>query len=73
MNDPRPEGHPFFAGAYRGRTLLHCTAEDRCQRIKAMDRQQLEAVLQLPDLQKTVRTAAERRLRKLLSEEASGQ
>lgn len=66
MNDSHPEEHPFFAGTYRGMTLLHCTAEDRCQRIKAMDRQQLEAVLQLPDLQKTVRTAAERRLRKLL-------
>ncbi len=57
--------HPFLAATYEGRQFYDVVAEDRIRRVKHFDRAQCLAALALPDLQKTVSRAIERRLRQL--------
>ncbi len=67
MNQITPT-HPFFAGTYDGHHLAHCGVEDRLRIVAKADAATCQAVLALPgdEVQKTVRQAAERRLRKLM-------
>lgn len=62
-----PATNPFLASRYDDRQLYHVTAEDRTRALRDATERQLAYVLTLPDLQKTVRQAAERRLRQLQS------
>lgn len=66
---PHPEENPFRrkAPAYYGREewVEDGTAYDRIHRLQEFNSEQLRQVLALPNLQTTVRVAAERRLRKL--------
>lgn len=57
--------HPFFFRTYNGRDLYDMTATDRLSRVGGFDLSQCRAALALPDLQTSVRTALERRVRKL--------
>ena len=57
--------NPFFAGTYLGRAMYALAADDRLRRVAEFDKSQCEAALLVPGLQKTVRTAIERRLRAL--------
>lgn len=57
--------NPFLAATYEGREFYDIVAEDRIRRVKHFDRAQCLAALALPDLQKTVARAVERRLRQL--------
>ena len=58
--------NPFETGqVYNGHRLQHCDAQDRITCVKEFNAAQCRAALALPDLQKTVRTAVERRLRAL--------
>lgn len=57
--------HPFYSGTYNGRDCYCMTADDRVKRVAALDLEKCQAVLELPNLQITVRQAAERRIRKL--------
>ena len=60
--------HPFYAATYNGRDCHHFTAADRLLALQRFTREQCLAALELDDLQKTVRVALERRLRKLEKE-----
>lgn len=62
---PGMEGLKWFE--YAGTGTYHFCAADRCEAIKKLHTSALREVLDLPEgeLQRTVRTAAERRLRKL--------
>jgi hypothetical protein len=57
--------HPFLAATYEGEQFYDIVAEDRIRRVKHFDRAQCLAALALPDLQKTVARAVQRRLRLL--------
>jgi hypothetical protein len=57
--------HPFYFNTYNGRDLYTISADDRLCRIKSMNQEELRKVLKLPDLQRSVRRAAERRLLRL--------
>lgn len=57
--------HPFFHSTHCGMNFFYTSAEERIAQIKQMDARQLGRVLQLDNLQTTVRRAAEMRLRKL--------
>ena len=58
--------NPFETGqVYNGHRMQDCGAEDRIGRVKGFDADQCRAALDVPGLQKTVRTAVERRLRAL--------
>lgn len=63
--DLPPEEHPFFFARYGVRLTYATDAEARIARIKHMTEENLEKVLALDGVQKTVRAAAERRLRLL--------
>jgi hypothetical protein len=56
---------PFLAATYEGRQFYDVVADDRIRRVKHFDRAQCLAALALPDLQKTVVHAVQRRLRQL--------
>lgn len=60
-----PTNNPFFAGEYGGHRTYAMTADDRISRVRHFDRRQCLAALALPDLQKTVSRAVERRLRQI--------
>lgn len=64
------EQHPFFARRYGGRVTYHVDAESRLDCVKTFTREQCDAALRLTALQKTVRDAIFRRLRKLAKETA---
>ena len=58
--------NPFETGQiYNGHRLQHCGVDDRIACVKEFDFAQCRAALALPDLQKTVLEAVERRLRVL--------
>lgn len=58
--------NPFETGrVYGGHVIQHLGAVDRIERVKRFDADQCRAALTLPDLQKTVLAAIERRLRAL--------
>lgn len=58
--------NPFETGqVYAGHRLQTMSADDRIARVNTFSAEQCRAALTVPDLQKTVRTAVERRLRAL--------
>ena len=57
--------NPFKAARYGDTQCYHQTAEDRIRAVLDFDRAACTAALLLPDLQKTVATAVQRRLRYL--------
>ena len=57
--------HPFYSGTYNGRDCYCVTADDRVKRVAEFDLEACHRALQLADLQATVRSALERRIRKL--------
>jgi len=57
------DNNPFNAGSHNGLQFYHLTAEDRASAVAWFDRAQCEAALKLPNLQKTVVVAVQRRLR----------
>lgn len=57
--------NPFQAGMHNGVQTYHCVAEDRIRSAALFDSAQCEAALKLPDLQKTVTAAVQRRQRYL--------
>jgi len=66
--------HPFYAFtvSFAGGppvALCHTDVDSRLAKVKGFDATTCERALALPDLQKTVRTAIERRLRKLTKAE----
>lgn len=62
--------NPFYSGTYYGRDTYHLTADCRLRALQDFTLEQCHAALELPVLQKTVRTALERRIRKLQQEAA---
>lgn len=56
---------PFYAGSAAGESYFNISADDRIRAVSTFNVHQLRAALRVPDLQKTVRTAIERRLRQL--------
>lgn len=66
----RGKDHPFYSFSHGDEDYYCVSADDRLQRIKELCADGLRRVLELPGLQRTVRQAAERRLRRL--ERASG-
>lgn len=65
--------HPFFAGRYRlaGKWIdtQDFDVSSRLRRVQTFSLAQCRRALSLPGLQKTVRTAVERRIRKLEKEQ----
>ena len=58
--------NPFFAASHSGVDYFHCTAEDRIRAAEKFDIAQCCIVLDhMPDVQKTVRSAVEKRFQKL--------
>jgi len=57
--------NPFYAYSVDGRDFFHVAADDRLRMVKDFDLEQCRAALALDGLQKTVRQAVERRMRKL--------
>lgn len=58
--------NPFETGqTYRGIPLQHMDAQDRIDLVREFDVRQCRAALEVAGLQKTVRQAIERRLRRL--------
>ena len=62
--------NPFYGGTYYGRDTYHISADCRLRALKDFTLEQCQAALERTDLQKTVRTALERRIRKLQQEPA---
>jgi hypothetical protein len=54
-----------MTGTYLGNDTFTVTAPDRLERVKNFTAEQCHAALELPNLQKTVRNAIERRLKQL--------
>jgi hypothetical protein len=59
------EKHPFFAFSSHGRDFYHCDIASRVDAVKKFTIEQCRTALELDGLQKSVRTAIERRIRKL--------
>lgn len=59
------DNNPFKAAVHDGVQTYYGTADDRVRMVAMFDRAQCEAALQLPQLQKTVTTAVQQRLRYL--------
>jgi hypothetical protein len=57
--------NPFITGSAWGHKIQAFDAQSRLDMIKHFDREQLQAVVTMPGVQKTVKQAAERKLRKL--------
>lgn len=57
--------NPFAVQLHGGIQAYTCSADDRISRVQHFDRKQCLAALALPDLQRTVARAVERRLRQL--------
>ncbi|PWG61729.1 hypothetical protein [Sediminicurvatus halobius] len=57
--------NPFITGHFNGHPVGHTDAQSRIEAARRFDRAQCLAALEVPGLQKTVRNAVERRLRKL--------
>lgn len=56
---------PFVTDHYRGVAYGHMDADSRIRAVRSFDADQCRQALAMPNLQKTVRAAAERRLRML--------
>lgn len=70
MNTHPFASHSFTTNDGRHVEARHIDAVSRCRVVADFTAEQCHAALKLPDLQKTVRTAIERRLRKLELENA---
>ena len=57
--------NPFFFANLGGHPTYHVNADDRLSVVRGFDLAQCRAALTLPDLQRTVRVAVERRKRAL--------
>lgn len=57
------DANPFKASVQGRMQTYYCTTDDRTRAVSWFDRAQCEAALKLPDLQKTVAAALQRRLR----------
>jgi hypothetical protein len=57
--------NPFFAGTYNGGPTYHVDATSRIERVARFNTNQCRRALYVRGLQKTVRVAIKRRLRKL--------
>ena len=68
-----PAQDPFISYEHDGETLYYVDVTSRLAAIKTFNATQCVAALGLHDLQKTVRTAAERRLRALARENTARQ
>ncbi|MCC5811351.1 MAG: hypothetical protein JJU06_13355 [Ectothiorhodospiraceae bacterium] len=66
------ENNPFRAGEYNGHQTYHIDADSRLSAVRRFTLEEYRVALELHDLQKTVRTAIERRLRRLEREERNG-
>ena len=62
--------NPFYLATYNGHATYHMGVDDRLSCVRGFDLAQCLAALALPDLQKTVRSAIERRQRALQRETA---
>ena len=62
--------NPFYLATYNGHATYNTAADDRLSCVRGFDLAQCLAALALPDLQKTVRMAVERRQRALRRETA---
>jgi hypothetical protein len=65
MHDNDPTRDPFYSGSHAGQHYFYVSAADRAARVGALDLEQCRRALAMDDLQKSVRTAVERRLRQL--------
>lgn len=65
-----PEQNPFFSGYFDDQPTFDMDVNSRLDRVKTFDQAQCERALEMEHLQKTVRTAVERRLRRLQKEAA---
>lgn len=57
--------NPFYSGSFQGKSYFTLDAADRVRMVANFNRYQCRAACKLSGLQRTVRTALERRLRKL--------
>ena len=57
--------NPFFASRYFGHDSFYVDAESRLDKVKSFTAAECRAALKLTDLQKAVRLAIERRLKRL--------
>lgn len=57
--------NPFAATVYNGHQTYHMTVDDRIAAVRRFTREQCQAALALPGLQKTVARAVRSRLRQL--------
>lgn len=71
MSQHDPSQDPFYAGSHHGQHFFVYNAAERVQRVAGFSRAQCLLALAKDDLQKTVRTAVERRLRQLDREAAT--
>lgn len=62
--------HPFYSSTYNGHDCIDMTVDDRIRRVKEFTAEQCHAALSVPDLQKSVITALNRRLMKLAKAKA---
>lgn len=59
---------PFQTGTYQGEPIGHLGAAERMQAAESFSAQQCRQALDMPYLQKSVRTVVERRLRRVEKE-----
>lgn len=59
---PAAKANPFYAGSYDGKPYFSQAAEDRLRCVRTFDAEQCRTALALPDLQKGVVVALNRRL-----------
>jgi hypothetical protein len=74
MKDDLTKPNPFRHPAPKGFGILHtytCDADSRIRALGAMNAEQLRQVLDLPDAQRSVRSCAAARLRRLEREDLS--
>lgn len=65
------QNDPFITGQWGGHPCGAVTAPDRISMVRNFDLDEVEAAMQLPHLQKTVRAALQRRRRQLIKEQQS--
>ena len=64
--------NPWLRGQYEGRDTQIVDVASRLHAIKNMNADELKSAIQWPETQKTVRQAAERRLRKVDNAKVTG-
>lgn len=61
----QPPDNPFLNVCYSGRWMGDCTSADRIRRVREFNLDQCKRALNVENLQKTVITALERRVKQL--------